>query len=403
MTQKQQPARERNDRKSQPGSSRPVSKGGAAGDVGAVRGPLGGRRRELLASGKGTGLFVELADSLPGLLFVLDEEGRYIFWNRGTELLLGYSPEELDGRPGIDLVAEEHKDDVMQAIRTVLETGTCRVEYNKLTREGRRIPTLAEAVRFEHGGRTFIAGIQVDITERRRMEGNLLASREDLRSLASMLASAEETERRRIATGLHDSAAQDLALVLLELKSLAGQTAGTGTAETVERVARMVQKTAEELRSLSLELSPPELYEVGLSAALESLAARFEAAYSLPCRFEAGPGDCELPEALRAVMYRSVRELLSNVARHARAGRVTVKMSRDAGRILISVEDDGRGFASTKAGRRPDISGGFGLFSVHEQLRHLGGELRVDSSPGLGTRSTIVIPAPLPDSGGSGL
>jgi len=361
---------------------------------GARRGPADRERQRVLALGDGSGLFIELLDNLPGLLFVLDEHGRYVFWNRNTERLLGYTPEELDGRPGIDLVAEEDRQRVARAITEVLQTGSSRVEYSKLARDGRRIPILAEAVRFDFGGRTYIAGVQVDISARRRMERQLVASREDLRSLTSMLASAEETERRRIAAGLHDSAAQDLALAVLELKRLATTIDDPRAEETVDSVCRLVQKTAEELRSLSLDLSPPELYDVGLLAAMESLASRFETSHAIPCRLEAEALPEELPETHRAVAYRSVQELLANVSRHACARSVIIRTRMETDRLEISVEDDGRGFAAAKAGRRPDLGGGFGLFSVREQLRHLGGELQVDSSPGRGTRAVILMPMP---------
>ena len=225
------------------------------------------------------------------------------------------------------------------------------------------------------------------------MERELLESREDLRSLASMLASAEETERRRIATGLHDSAAQDLALAVLELKGLAASAGDPDQVEALERVSALLQKTAEELRTLSLDLSPPELYEVGLRVALENLAARFEAAHGVVCRLEAETLPEELPEAHRSVVYRSVQELLANVSRHARASTVTLSLGRNGTALEIRVEDDGRGFAAARAGRRPDLGGGFGLFSVREQLRHLGGELTVDSGPGRGTCVTLTVPA----------
>ncbi|NOZ93196.1 MAG: PAS domain S-box protein [Acidobacteria bacterium] len=333
--------------------------------------------------------------TFPGCSFsLLDERGRYVFWNRNAETVLGYSANEMDGRPGIDLVAEEDRERVTEAISRVLLDGTGRVEYSKLTRDGRRIPILAEGVRFTHADRTFIIGIQVDISERRRMERALLSSREDLRSLTAMLATAEETERRRISTGLHNRAAQDLALAILQLRGLAASSSDAGQVEVLDRVCRLIQHTAEELRSLSLDLSPPELYDVGLAAALESLALRFEAAHSLPCSFQSEAHVPELPETQRAVVYRSAQELLANVSRHAKAGRVTVTLRRQDSHLLVDVEDDGRGFASNKAGRRPDLGGGFGLFSIHEQLRHLGGQLLMESSPGRGTRAILSIPVP---------
>ncbi len=165
-------------------------------------------------------------------------------------------------------------------------------------------------------------------------------------------------------------------------------------------VWQLVQRTAEELRSLSLDLSPPELYEVGLQVALENLVARFGTTHGIACRLEAEPMSWELPETHRAVAYRSVQELLANVSRHARASAVTVTVRQGAGHLEVGVEDDGRGFAATKAGTRPDLGGGFGLFSVREQLRNLGGELTVDSGPGRGTR--VILSIPVPGNGGAG-
>jgi signal transduction histidine kinase len=154
----------------------------------------------------------------------------------------------------------------------------------------------------------------------------------------------------------------------------------------------LIHRSVQDARSATFDLSPPILHELGLTVALEWLTERFGAEHSLAATFiEAGP-DTALEEDLRIVLFRAVRELLHNVAKHARARRATVVQHIEDTRLSITVEDDGRGFDVARA--LPDARAltGFGLFAIRERLAHFGGTLEIRSQPGQGTAAVLSVP-----------
>ena len=136
------------------------------------------------------------------------------------------------------------------------------------------------------------------------------------------------------------------------------------------------------------------MYTLGLQAALEELADQFAESEGFHCQVE-GPGDCvPLNEQVRSLLYRAVRELLVNVAKHAGAGNVVIALEHDSRNVKVVVQDDGRGFAMC-ALDECSREHGFGLFSIRERLTHIGGKFDIESVEGEGTRVTLVAPLDL--------
>ena len=160
----------------------------------------------------------------------------------------------------------------------------------------------------------------------------------------------------------------------------------------MQDVRRLINQAIRDSRSLIFELSPPILYELGLVAALEWLAEQFCQQHQMTCEFRGDGRDQRLPENLEVVLFQAVRELLVNVAKHARAKKAEISVSRTGGNFLVKVDDNGVGFDDSLVDSASGRHGGFGLFSIRERLTHLGGTLAVDSRPGVGTRITLVAP-----------
>ncbi len=238
-----------------------------------------------------------------------------------------------------------------------------------------------------------IAGIEVvrDIADRKRTEAALLDHQEQLKSLAAELSIAEEKERRRIASELHDQIGQTLALTKIKLDSLACPSAAAGCRKTVAEVKGLVDQTIQEVRSLTSQISPPILYEVGLEAALEWLSDRLLADYGLKVKCRTDQQPKPLSEEMRSTLFQSVRELLLNVVKHAHINEATVLSERINDTITLTIEDLGRGFVMADAGHKRK-NGGFGLFNIRQRVEHLGGELLVESEVGRGTRITLRAP-----------
>jgi signal transduction histidine kinase len=226
-------------------------------------------------------------------------------------------------------------------------------------------------------------------SELRAAYGELQRKEQNLRELSSRAVALQEKERRAIARDLHDSAGQALTAIRINLQ-LAGDLLASGQIEKVrELVARttgMVDDTVEEIRRAVNTLGPAVLHDVGLVAAVhracDDLADGLE--IEMDCAIELPR---ELSPALEATCYRVVQEALTNVARHAEAARVEVRLSGDEQAVRVLVHDDGRGFdpAAVPEDHR-------GLLGMRERIELLGGRLEIESAPGEGTRVEATIP-----------
>lgn len=210
-----------------------------------------------------------------------------------------------------------------------------------------------------------------------------------LRRLASELVVAEERERRRIANDIHDGLGDELSLARIKAAELA---AAHPADRRVAELTGILDRCIGSARTLTFALAPPVLHELGLHAALDWLVERMNANSGVHVSFAGPPEPAGWTEAERILCYRSVRELLRNVIKHAGARSATVTARMRAGFFEVEVLDDGRGFDADRAASHAETAG-FGLFSLRERLRHLGGQLLVRSTIGAGSRLTLRLPA----------
>jgi len=209
----------------------------------------------------------------------------------------------------------------------------------------------------------------------------------EVEALARALTLAEQEERGRLAEVLHD----DLQQLLVGAKMRLGVSA-TDAAHGAE-VGAILDESIRVTRLLSTELAPSLLQGEGLREALEWLASRSRGLHHLDVTVAAEDGCLIADSGRRILLYQVVRELLFNVSKHAGTDRATVRAWQEGGEVRIAVEDEGTGFDPALLGK----AGGFGLTHVQERLRMLGGTVRVESTPGEGTRVELAVPAPAAD------
>ena len=210
-----------------------------------------------------------------------------------------------------------------------------------------------------------------------------------VRRLATQVISAQDDERARVARELHDSTAQILTAVMLQLGAAARENSSVTLDERFATLRELVAEALEEVRSLSHTMHPRLLDDLGLAAALGWLGRQTRAQESLDVQIDAADFDPPIEPQRAAALYRVAQEAMRNAARHAAARHVTVRLWRDGERAVLEVSDDGRGFDVRRAEeRRP----GMGLFSMRERMGLVNGQLEVTSEPQGGTRIVAKVP-----------
>ncbi|MFP4144106.1 MAG: PAS domain S-box protein [Phycisphaeraceae bacterium] len=316
--------------------------------------------------------------------------------------IVGRTAEELRQMTFLDLTHPEDRPANWQAFERSKRGELAYLNYEKryLHADGHAVwvrvsstPVLDDA-----GAPRFHLGVVEDITERKlaeqevaRHQAALVRRAEQLRALTAELTDAEQRERRRLAQILHDHLQQLLVAVKMRTAQLHGQV-GEGPRGSVEQMDELLDQAIEASRTLTMELAPPVLYGAGLVAGLEWLGRWMEEKHGLKVHVEADEAAEPAGESLRAMLFSGVRELLFNVVKHAQTNEAWVTVTRtDEPGIRIVVEDEGAGF-DPEAAASDTSGGGFGLFSLGERLEALHGSMELESSPGEGTRVTVLAP-----------
>ena len=307
----------------------------------------------------------------------MDHNGRVTGWNHAAETTFGYRADEVIGREMADTIVPPslrgaHRKGLARFIATeqpvVLDR---RLELTGMHKNGTEFPVELTITRISLPGPPMFTGYLRDITDRKRVEAELRASRARLVEIA-------DSERRRIQRNLHDGAQQRITAVLLSLGRL--REAPQAHAALIDLAIGELSASLEEIRELAGGLHPPVLSERGLVKALEALALR--ASIPIDLHTDIRPG---LPEQLEAAAYYVAAEGLANTQKHAGASAVEIRTRTDEAALVVDVLDDGVGGAN---------EAGSGLRGLTDRVEALGGTLVLESPPGGGTRLLARIPLP---------
>ena len=305
----------------------------------------------------------------------MDDGGRVVGWNHAAQEIFGFTAEEAIGEEMAELIVPDSLRAAHRAgLARYLETDTPvildrRLEITGRRKDGTELPVELTITRVALPGRPQFTGYLRDITERKRAQDALLASRARLVEVA-------DAERQRIQRNLHDGAQQRLTAVLLTLGRIR-DASGQGD-ERLELAIEELAAGLQDLRDLASGLHPSVLAERGLVAALEALVIRAPLPVELHASVEAA-----LPEQVEAAAYYVVAESLANVQKHANAETVEVRAALDGDTLVVEVADDGAGGADAEGG---------GLRGLADRVEAIGGTLAIESPPGSGTRLVARLP-----------
>jgi len=328
--------------------------------------------------------FRNLQEASADVSAVIGGDGRFRFISSAVRNVLGYPAEELMAQPPF---ATTHPDDharMMGALQRLLrsEGHVERQRYRIRHKDGswRHL----EAVGRNLGSNPDVAGVMInsrDVTEQVR--------------LAARLQHVREEEKARIARDLHDELGQLLTGVQLDLlwleERLEALPATPVVSSLVERAvaaSELAEQTIGEVQRLATDLRPAALDRLGLDAALQQEGRRFQGRTGIPCTVDVTEALGDLPADAATALYRIFQEALTNVARHARASQVRVRLRAEAGAAVLTIEDDGMGIDPCD----PDVSGSLGLAGMRERAALEGGELAVLPRAEGGTRVEARLP-----------
>jgi two-component system, NarL family, sensor histidine kinase UhpB len=292
-----------------------------------------------------------------------------------------------------------HPDDrtrVLGQIGTVLEGGgrLWSAEYRLRHRDGAYVYVWDRGfvMRDDKGAALRMIGAMTDISERKRGEQALRDANERLHALSARLLEVQEQERAGIARELHDELGQALTALKLQTAALARRMTGPA-AEALRQSLAIVDRALGQTRTLALDLRPPQLDQLGLTAALRDHVERIAGMARLEWSFVGPSRELEPAKSVATAAFRVAQEALTNAVRHATGARkVVVELRPHGGELLVAVSDDGCGFDLDSARARAIKGRSMGLLGMEERVTLAGGRLQIITRPGQGTRVQATFP-----------
>jgi len=289
-----------------------------------------------------------------------------------------------------------YKDDLKKITEALNQTLESNGETYAL--EGRVIPPNGEIIWYENWNRilrdesgtpTHVQGLLIDITERKAARNRNIRYQNRLKALAQDLTHAEDKERRMLATAIHDDLGQMLAGLNMKFSVLKETSDRDRINDLVQQVDELLNQIMQACKSLTWEISPTSLYETDIAAGLERMASDLKKYFGLEVKIETAGIRIELDQVSAALIFRCIKELLVNIAKHSGTQMAEVGISRIENKVHMVVSDNGKGFNPSD---QEEEASGFGLFSIKERLTHFNGSMHIESEPGKGTKILIILP-----------
>ncbi len=336
-------------------------------------------------------LFEQMLDGFASHEIILNDQGdavdyRFRTVNPAFERLTGLKKDKIAGRTVLDILPDTE--------RFWIET------YGRVVATG-------EPIRFDHYSQVLdkhyevvafrtqpdqFACIFVDITDRKRAEKHVMDYQARLKALAAELTLTEEREKQCLAEALHDTIQQDIAFSLMTVQMLEASSQESETRDGLATVADVLSQTIESIRSLTFNLSPQILKDLGLAKAVATwLRDQVQKKHDIQTTLNTEGNLPVLTWVKEVILFRSIRELLANAIKHGHPRAIQVTIVSVPSSLEIIVEDNGCGFDTSILMEESRVHG-FGLFSIRERLDQLGGSVDITSQGGQGTRVVLSVP-----------
>lgn len=339
--------------------------------------------------------------SVAGIYLLQDGVMQYV--NDKFADFFGTTPSRLMGRPLADIAPPEQRHSLVAQYERRIQGSDPESHFLIRADVRRRGPRLIEI----HGrlvtyrNRSAVVGIGIDVTEREKALEDIEASRAQLRALMSAVETIQDTERAHIAMELHDDIGGLLTALKFDVARLrrrltdspdsgvrSESTDVAGLLQLTHEISGTAQEAIDAVRRISDELRPPVIDHLGMFDAIRDQAGKFQARYGIPCSVTVPQAESGADSAAERDLFRIIQEALTNVARHASATQVTIRLERDHDTLEVTIEDDGIGLPMSIE----DTTDGLGLAGIRERARRIGGNAKIGNSATGGVRIEVRFP-----------
>ena len=339
---------------------------------------------------KARDLSAAIINSLPGIFYLFNQEGKYLRWNKNLEIVSGYSAEEISRIHPLDFFDSDEKELLAKKISDTFKYGEANVEANFLLKNKNKIAYHFTGLFIKYEEANCLMGVGIDISERKEAQEKIQQTSEELRRLAVHLQTIREEERKRIGREIHDELGQQLTAIKMDVawidKKIPEET--TVLKNKLRNIITLLDGSNKSIRRILSELRPGVLDDHDLVEALEWLDDQFTANTGIAVKFNKPEKIIKVPALVTICIFRVYQEALTNITRYAKAKTVSTALNIDNDNIVVSIEDDGTGFDITAVKNKKS----FGILGMKERVHSLNGKFELVSSPGKGTKINISLP-----------
>ena len=347
--------------------------------------------------------YLQISEHALEFFWEVDSKGIFSYVSPVIEKMTGEKPENIIGEKDyltlFQLAEGKTRKNIIEiSFMNQSSFNDCEIEL-KVKNDNKIWLSVSGFSTFDKKGKFYgFRGVCYDITKRKQAEIALKNSlkqiknyQQKLKNLNTELTLVEERERRRIAENLHDSLGQTLSLAFIKLSAIVNEEYPPRVQKIINETSELLTKAISESRTLTYDLSPPILYELGLIPAFKWKLEQIEDKYGIETNLLGENLKIDIQKEFNIFLYRIVTELLNNVIKHAQANLIELEVKKEKNFYYISVRDDGVGFRM-KLNKKVSLNGGFGLMSITERLDNIKGRLEIKSAEGKGTNAIVIIP-----------
>ncbi len=336
----------------------------------------------------------ELSDSiintLPGIFYIYDDQGKFYRWNINLEIISGYSTEEISQMNPLQFFDTDEKEYMAERSKATFIFGKAEAESYLFTKDRHKIRYYFNCIAISYEGKLCSMGMGIDITERKKAEAALEQTTRQLRELSAHLQDVREEERTTMAREIHDELGQQLTVLKFDFSWLQSKlkVSNPSVEEKIIEIKNLLDKAVKTVRRLSTELRPSLLDDLGLIDTIDWYLEDFQKRFNIKTEFRHLSDQLIVPDKIKTALFRIFQESITNIIRHADPSLVKVVLNKAGDNVILQIKDNGKGFDIA------DVSGKktLGLLGMKERSLLMGGDCLIESMPGKGTTVTVSVP-----------